>query len=71
MSRRVSGLLISALGVALLAVALFADSIGIGNSEDFGWKQLLGVVAGLAIAALGYVVATAEEESGNGDPNDA
>ena len=71
MSRRVSGLLISALGVALLAVALFADSIGVGNSEDFGWKQLLGVVAGLAIAALGYVVANGDEEPGGGDHTDA
>jgi hypothetical protein len=66
-SRRITGLLISALGVAILAVALFADSIGVGNSEDFGWKQLLGVVAGLAIAALGYVVAAGDEEPGDGD----
>ena len=62
MSRRTLGLLVAAIGIALTAVAALADQVGIGASDDFGWKQLLGVVLGVAITVLGYVIATADEE---------
>jgi hypothetical protein len=40
-------------GIAILAVCLLADPLGIGNSNTFGWKQIVGSLAGLVLAGLG------------------
>ena len=63
MSRRLLGLIIGGIGIAVAVVAALADPIGIGASDDFGWKQLLGVVVGNAMVARGFVIASADEES--------
>lgn len=47
--------IILAIGVLLFLVSLTADSIGIGEGTGIGWKQILGSVAGLVIAAVGIV----------------
>ena len=37
-------------GAVILALALFADALGIGASgSDFGWKQLIGTMLGAGI----------------------
>lgn len=37
-------------GAVILALALFADALGIGASgSDFGWKQLVGTMLGAGI----------------------
>jgi hypothetical protein len=37
-------------GAAMLALALFADALGIGAAGgDFGWKQLIGAMLGAGI----------------------
>jgi membrane associated rhomboid family serine protease len=48
------GLAILAVGVVLALVSLLADSLGLGGQPDvFGWKQVTGLVVGLALAAYG------------------
>lgn len=48
------GLAILAVGVVLALVSLLADSLGLGGQPDtFGWKQVTGLVIGLALAAYG------------------
>jgi hypothetical protein len=41
-------------GAVMLALALFADALGIGaSSSDFGWKQLIGTMLGAGIVLGG------------------
>ena len=40
-------------GVVLALVSLLADPIGLGGEPRFGWKQWLGLVAGVVIAIVG------------------
>jgi hypothetical protein len=56
MNRTRSGWLLVVVGVVVLAVSALADPIGIGEGSGFGWKQAVGMVAGLLVAALGVVV---------------
>lgn len=44
-----------AVGVLVFFVSLTADAFGIGEGTGIGWKQILGTVVGLIIAALGMV----------------
>ena len=46
-------LLALVLGLLLALVSLFADPLGVGGTPGFGWKQTLGLVVGVALAALG------------------
>ena len=52
------GLALAALGLALLIVSGLADVIGVGaNEEEFGWKQIVGLIVGFAAIDVGAVVA--------------
>ncbi|MCO5175993.1 MAG: hypothetical protein M9890_03325 [Thermomicrobiales bacterium] len=43
------------IGVLILLASLFADPLALGRpGTGFGWKQLLGVLIGLAITYGGY-----------------
>ncbi len=60
MDRKLVGGVVTAAGVALLVLSALADPIGIGDDDEFGWKQTTGVivaavaiVAGLALRARG------------------
>lgn len=55
-NRRLLGIVLLAVGVILLLVSLLADTIGIGGSSTFGYKQILGAVAGAVVAVAGLVV---------------
>ena len=42
-------------GIIIALVSLFADALRLGaDPAAFGWKQILGVVVGLALAAYGF-----------------
>ena len=56
MERRNTGLVLIAAGVLLAALGLFADPIGIGGVDTFGWKQTAAVVAGLVLAVAGIAL---------------
>ena len=43
-------------GVILLIVALAADALGIGGAVGFGYKQIIGAVAGVIVAVVGFVI---------------
>jgi hypothetical protein len=44
------------LGIVLLVVALGADMLGIGGAPGIGYKQIIGAVAGAALAVVGFVL---------------
>lgn len=51
---RVIGLLAFVGGLAIAALSLLADTIGVsGGGEGLGWKQLIGAIFGGVIALLG------------------
>jgi hypothetical protein len=51
------GIVLFVLGLVLLAVSLTADWLGIGNVPGFGFKQILGSIAGALAAAVGVWLA--------------
>ncbi len=54
LSTRLAGMVAFIGGLGLAAVSLLADAIGVsGGGEGLGWKQLIGAIAGGAIALLG------------------
>jgi hypothetical protein len=50
--RQVAGLLLVVLGIVLALVSGLASTLGIG-AGGFGWKQIVGVVVGAALALMG------------------
>ena len=47
---RILALVVILIGAVTMVVAVFADDLGIsGGGEGFGWKQLIGAIAGLVI----------------------
>jgi hypothetical protein len=50
--RQVAGLLLVVLGIALALVSGLASTLDIGMG-GFGWKQIVGVVVGAALALMG------------------
>ncbi len=55
-NRKLTGILLLAGGVILFVVSLIADKIGLGASASFGYDQIIGVVAGIVAAAVGFVL---------------
>jgi hypothetical protein len=51
-NRTLVGLLLAALGIALVVISTLADQIDIGQ-QGFGWKQTAGVIVGVALALVG------------------
>jgi uncharacterized RDD family membrane protein YckC len=54
MSKKAVGWVLLVVGVLLFLISAMADSIGIGV-PGFGWKQLVGLVVGVVLAAFGMV----------------
>jgi uncharacterized membrane protein len=58
------------LGVVLVALSVFADQIGLGSDNGLGWKQVVGIVVGGIVAALGaarlFFMRSANEPAGIG-----
>ena len=52
MTRQAAGLLLVVLGIALALVSALANTLDIGKG-GFGWKQIVGVVVGVALALMG------------------
>lgn len=50
------GVVLIVLGVALAAVAGFADTVGIGDDRGFHYRQAIGVGVGAALVVAGIVV---------------
>jgi hypothetical protein len=53
---RTIGIALLVVGVIILAVALLADPIGIGEGNKFGSNQILASVVGAIVAIAGLVL---------------
>jgi hypothetical protein len=52
MDRPQLGRVVIGVGLLLLLIALFADSLGLGRSPGVGWKQTLGAVVGVLVVVV-------------------
>ena len=50
------GIALLVVGVVLLIGSLAADAVGIGGAIGFGYKQIIGAVAGVIVAVVGFVL---------------
>ena len=42
-----------AVGALLMVSAVFADQLGLGAGDGFGWKQLIAAIVGLVLLLVG------------------
>jgi hypothetical protein len=56
-NKRKIGLVLFAVGAILLIGSLSADVIRIGGTTGFGYKQIIGTVAGVSIGMVGLFYA--------------
>lgn len=57
-NKKTIGIVLLVVGIILLVLSLTADMIGIGGAPGFGYRQLMGSVAGVVIAVVGYILMT-------------
>lgn len=55
MPKRLTAVALLTIGVLLVLVSAAADRLGVGAAPGLGWKQVLGIVAGVVLAAAGMV----------------
>jgi hypothetical protein len=53
-----------AVGIVLVLVSALADPIGIGGSDEFGWKQWVGVGVGAALVVAAVALNARASRSG-------
>ena len=58
MKQRTIGIILLIIGLSLAALSVSADLIGLGEGSGFGYKQIAGLVVGVAgiIAGLVFIV---------------
>lgn len=67
MDRKLFALALIAVGVAIVLVSALTDVIGIGGEGSaFGWKQVAGVVVGVALVVAGVVLRLRSPEQSAG-----
>jgi len=66
MSRKSFGWAVTVIGIIVAVIAVLVDQTGIGTSDGFGWKQILGVVVGTIAAVSGFIIATQGEKPADG-----
>jgi Na+/serine symporter len=65
MNVKLLGVAVLAIGIVVLVLSVFADTIGVGANEEYtyGWKQALGTVLGVALIVIGGLVWRAASRS--------
>ena len=53
MSQKTVSMMLVIAGILLAGMSLLADTLGIGIEIGFGWKQLAGLIVGLAAVLVG------------------
>ncbi|UCB50100.1 MAG: hypothetical protein JSW56_04260 [Deltaproteobacteria bacterium] len=54
--KKTIGIVLFGVGAVILILSLAADPIGIGGSPGFGWKQILGSLAGALLTVVGLAL---------------
>ncbi len=48
--------LLIGVGIVIFLVSLFADHLGIGGYPGIGYKQVIGMVVGVVIGMIGFIL---------------
>ncbi len=56
MNKRTLGLVLLGLGLVLVLLGLTADAAGLGQSPQFGYRQIAVTVVGVLAVAVGIVI---------------
>jgi len=56
MNNKNLGIALLVVGIVVLLLSLAADAVGLGGATGFGYKQILGAVAGVVVAIVGFVL---------------
>ncbi len=55
--KRTAGIILLVVGIAILALSLFADTLGLGGSNTvFGPRQIAGTIVGAIVVVVGLVL---------------
>lgn len=57
MDKKKWGIVILIAGIILLLLSMGADMLGVGAVPGFGYKQITGIVVGVILAVIGYILA--------------
>ena len=63
MDKKTIGLIGLILGIVFVIVAVFGDSLGLGQAPGFGWKQIVVLVAGVVCVGGGLFLRRESSES--------
>jgi hypothetical protein len=55
--KKIAGIALLVVGILVLILSLIADLVGIGGSPVFGYKQIVGSVAGVVAIVVGLFLA--------------
>ncbi|HET7745327.1 MAG TPA: hypothetical protein VFK76_11370 [Gaiellaceae bacterium] len=50
------GVIVTAIGLALLILSVGANHLGVGNTNSFGWKQWTASITGGAVIVVGLAI---------------
>ena len=53
---RIVGIVLLVLGILVLLVSVAADPLGLGVSPRFGYRQIIGTIAGAIAAVVGLIL---------------
>jgi hypothetical protein len=57
MNKKNAGIALCIAGIVIVAIALHADSLGLGGAvKVIGFKQIIGAIIGVIIAAIGVLL---------------
>ena len=56
MQKKTLGLIIIVIGIIILFFSLFADLLGIGGYPGIGTRQTIGIIIGVVIAIIGFIL---------------
>jgi len=56
MEKKVVGFVLTVVGIIVLLLSLFADLIGIGGYPGIGSRQIVGIIIGVVIIAIGSIL---------------
>jgi len=73
MTTRAWGTVVAVAGAVLLVVSVLADPIGVGGTDEFGWKQVAGAIVGgvVLVAGVGLMYLPRSDEVEPGDERGA
>ena len=63
-----AGIIVLVLGILLLLISVFADTLHAGGVPGFGYKQIIGFIAGIVVFVIGVIISrrNPKEESSRG-----